>query len=144
MGAAARDLRTWLAGQGITVPAAVATQPTSMQRALNRRLLGARWGYREAATALAARFARAQDFVYIETPALDALADRLGRRRARRVGRSSTRLAANPALRVLVCLPLTLPPGAPAKLGRVRNKGVLAGLDALRAAGGDRVAVFTR
>ncbi len=47
---------------------------TSVQRALNRRLLGAGRGYREGATALAASFARAQDFVYIETPALDALA----------------------------------------------------------------------
>ena len=137
------DLRTWLGGLGVTVPAAADAAAASMQRALNRRLLGARWGYREAATALAARFAGAQDLVYIETPALDALPLGSGEDALDVWGALTARLTQNPALRVLVCLPLTLAPGAPAKLGRVRNAGVLAGLAALRAAGGDRVAAFT-
>ncbi|WP_131105697.1 hypothetical protein [Ornithinimicrobium sufpigmenti] len=137
------DLRTWLVGQGIPVPDVVDQAATSMQRALNRRMLGARWGYRETATALAARLAGAQDFVYLETPALDALPLGSGDDELDVMGSLTARLAANPALHVLVCVPMRLPPGAPSKLGRVRNAGVMAGLAALRQAGGHRVAAFT-
>ncbi|WP_109474664.1 hypothetical protein [Ornithinimicrobium cavernae] len=137
------DLRSWLAGLGVPVPAAVDEAATSMQRALNRRLLGARWGYRETATALAARFAAAQDLVYLETPALDALPLGSGDDALDVLGALATRLGENPALRVLVCVPLTLVPGTPTKLGRIRDAGVLAGLRRLGAAGGERVAAFT-
>ncbi|WP_298751263.1 hypothetical protein [uncultured Serinicoccus sp.] len=137
------DVRTWLAGQGITVPDAVDQAATSMQRALNRRMLGARWGYREAATALAARFAGAQDFVYLETPALDALPLGSGDDELDVMGSLTARLAEHPTLNVLVCVPMRLSPGAPSKLARVRNAGVMAGLAALRQAGGGRVAAFT-
>ncbi|WP_114907901.1 hypothetical protein [Ornithinimicrobium murale] len=137
------DLRSWLAGQGVSVPAAVDEAATSMQRALNRRLLGARWGYREAATALAARFAGAQDLVYLETPALDALPLGSGDDALDVLGALATRLTENPALQVLVCVPLKLVPGTPKKLGRIRDAGVLAGLRRLATAGGERVAAFT-
>ncbi len=135
-------VRTWLTGQGITIPAGADAAATSMLRAIDRRLLGAARGYREAATALAAAFDRAQDFVYIETPALDGLA--LGADDAE-LGVWQTlvdRAGANPVLRILICLPTEIAPGAPAKLQRVRDKGVLSALAALRAAAGERLAVF--
>jgi hypothetical protein len=43
---------------------------------------------------------------------------------------------------VLICLPTQLVPGSPKKLQRVRDKGVRAALEALRAAAADRLAVF--
>lgn len=145
------DIQLWLASQGITIPGTVGGAAASVVRAINRRLLGARNGYREGATALAAAFSGAQDLVYLETPALDDLAigaagypftlattdDSLDV-----WGALVAQVAANPVLRVLICLPTKLAPGAPAKLQRVRDKGVRSALEALRAAGGSRVAVF--
>ena len=134
-------VQNFLSGLGITIPAAVG-DAVSILRAINRRMLGARSGYREAATAMAAAFGRAQDFVYIETAALDGLD----------VGSSDDtlkvwqtlvdRVKANPVLRVLICLPTQLVPGSPKKLQRIRDQGARAALDALRAAAGDRLAVF--
>ncbi len=53
------------------------------------------------------------------------------------------RVSANPVLRVLVCLPVRLSPGAPAKLQRVRDRGVRSALETMRAVAGDRLTVFT-
>jgi hypothetical protein len=136
------DVRAWLSGLGVTIPSSVDAAATSVQRALNRRLLGAGRGYREAATALSAAFGRAQDLVYIETPALDGLAIGTGDAALNVWQALVDRAGSNPALRVIVCLPTRLAPGAPAKLQRVRDKGVQAALDALRTAAGDRLAVF--
>jgi hypothetical protein len=136
------DVQTWLSGQGITIPGGVGGAATSILRAVDRRLLGARSGYREGATALGAAFARAQDLVYIETPALDGLALGSGDAVLNVWGALVQQASANPVLRVLICLPTKLATGTPAKLQRVRDKGVRAALDALRAAAGDRLAVF--
>lgn len=136
------NVRTWLNGQGVTIPAGVDAAAASMLRAVDRRLLGARHGYREAATALTATFDRAQDFVYIETPALDGLAIGSDDAQLQVWQALVDRAVANPVLRILVCLPSALPPGAPAKLQRVRDKGVLSALAALRSAAGERLAVF--
>jgi hypothetical protein len=136
------DIRTWLSGLGVSIPTSVDTAAASVQRAINRRLLGAGRGYREAATALAAAFGRAQDFVYIETPALDGLA--IGKDDATlNVWQTLVaRVTDNTTLRVAICLPTKLAPGAPKKLQRVRDKGVQAALDTLRPVAGDRLAVF--
>ncbi|GAA4596659.1 hypothetical protein GCM10023194_69430 [Planotetraspora phitsanulokensis] len=135
-------VQAWLSARGITIPAGVGGAAASMLRAVDRRLLGARSGYREAATALAAVFARAQDFVYIETPALDGLAVGTGDATINVWQALALQMQANPVLRVLVCLPSRLTPGTPAKLQRVRDRGVREALDAMRAAAGDRLAVF--
>lgn len=136
------QVRTWLTGQGITIPAGVDAAATSMLRAVDRRLLGAGNGYREAATALTAAFDRAQDFVYIETPAVDGMALGTGSAQLGPWQALVDRAGANPMLRILFCLPTELSPGAPAKLQRVRDKGVLSALAALRSAAGERLAVF--
>ncbi|GII31835.1 phospholipase D-like domain-containing protein [Planotetraspora mira] len=135
-------VQSWLSARGITIPGGVGGAATSMLRAVDRRLLGARSGYREAATALAAAFAGAQDFVYLETPALDGLAVGSGDATLSVWQALVEQVRANPVLRVLVCLPAKLAPGAPAKLQRVRDKGVREALDAMRAAAGERLAVF--
>jgi hypothetical protein len=136
------DVQNWLSGLGITIPGGVGAAAASILRAVDRRLLGARSGYREAATAIAAAFGRAQDFVYIETPAIDALAAGSGDDALNVWQALVDRVSANPVLRVLICLPTSLAPGSPKKLQRVRDKGVRAALDALRAAAADRIAVF--
>jgi hypothetical protein len=142
-GGALEDVRQWLAGQGISIPSATGDPATSAVRAVDRRLLGARSGYREAATALAGAFSRAQDFVYVETPALDTLPLGTGDAALGVWQALVDRAAASPVLRVIVCVPVRLAPGTPAKLQRVRDKGLRAGLDALRGVAGERLAVFT-
>ena len=136
------DIRTWLAGRGITVPTAVGGAADSIVRALDRRLLGTARGYRETATALTAAFTRAQDFVYIETPAVDTLPIGTGDDELAVWQSLVDRAAANHALRILICIPVRLAPGAPAKLQRIRDRGVRAAIDSLRAAAGDRLGVF--
>jgi len=136
------DVQNWLSGLGITIPGGAGGAAASILRAVDRRLLGARSGYREAATAIAAALARAQDFVYIETPALDGLAVGSGDDTLKAWQTLVDRVSANPVLRVLICLPTQLAPGSPKKLQRVRDKGVRAALEALRAAAADRLAVF--
>ena len=119
------------------------TRSISIIRALDRRLLVGARGARETAISLAAAFDRAQDFIYIETPALDHhehgpdddrldllqhLIDRLGDRRG---------------LRVVLCVPSLLGPGTPKKLKTVRDAELLAAIKDLREAAGDRIAVFS-
>ena len=136
------DVRQWLTAHGVPIPAAAGSAASSMLRAVDRRLAGARTGCREAATALTAAFGRAQDLIYIETPALDALTIGTGDAALAVWTVLIDRVTANPVLRVLICLPVALAPGTPAALQRVRDKGVRAALDSLRAAAGDRLAVF--
>jgi hypothetical protein len=134
-------VQDFLNGLGITVPPVVG-DAVSILRAVNRRMLGARSGYREAATAMAAAFARAQDFVYIETAALDGLDVGSGNDTLKVWQTLVDRVTANPVLQVLICLPTQLVPGSPEKLQRVRDQGVRTALDTLRAAARDRLAVF--
>ena len=134
------DVITWLSGLGVTIPGV--GNAASILRAVDRRLLGSRTGYREAATALFYAFSRAQDFVYIETPALDNLNVATGDATLNVWAALVSTAQANQALRVLICLPTQLAPGSPKKLQRVRDKGVRAALDSLRAVAGDRMAVF--
>jgi hypothetical protein len=91
---------------------------------------------------MAAAFARAQDFVYIETAALDGLDVGSGDDTLKVWQTLVDRVAANPVLQVLVCLPTQLVPGSPEKLQRVRDQGARTALDTLRAAARDRLAVF--
>ena len=61
-------------GWGLRVEVHLAVDFTGdLPRAISRRLLSAGYGLREAATSLAEAFARAEDLVYVETSAIDAL-----------------------------------------------------------------------
>jgi hypothetical protein len=137
------NVRAWLSRQGISIPAGLDAAADSIVRALDRRMLIAARGAREGATSLLGAFQRAEDFVYVETPALDdttlgvsddelslwqALKDRMGER---------------PALQVLICVPVRHMPGTPAPLGRVRDALLIEAVKALRDQDGERVAVFS-
>jgi hypothetical protein len=113
------------------------------ERAMDRRALEAGWGLREAMVSVAAALDRAEDFVYIETPALDQAA--IGPDGEILLGRLLLRLLARPQLRAVLCLPERLLPGWPKGVELLRNQNLRNAIGAggaLGLAGGDRVAVF--
>lgn len=113
----------------------------TLAAALDLAILKTRDGAVQAATALTAAIGRAEDFVYIETPAIDPLT--AGGGALYIVGSLSARLAARPALKILLCVPEKFQPGQPAKLELVRKGGINAALAPLAAAAPDRVVLFT-
>ena len=110
--------------------------------ALDRVLRKTRDGVREGAAAMRAAIDRAEDLVYIETPALDALIDEDGAD-TNLVGALTQRLAARPALRVLICAPARFLPDIPPKLEAVRRAALEDAFRKLREAAGERVVLFT-
>jgi hypothetical protein len=137
------NIRNWLSRQGITIPSGLDAAADSIVRAADRRMLIAARGAREGATSMVAALRRAEDFVYIETPALDdttlgqsddqlalwqALKDRMAERRA---------------LSVLICVPVRHMPGMPVPMRRVRDALLMEAIAALRSQGAERVAVFS-
>jgi hypothetical protein len=137
------NIRNWLSRQGITIPAGLDAAATSIVRALDRRMMITARGAREGATSLLAAFQRAEDFVYIETPALDdstlgGSGDELALWQALK-----NRMDERPALRVLICAPIRHIPGTPAPMGRVRDALLIEAVEALRAQDAERVAVFS-
>lgn len=111
-------------------------------RALSRRMLACAWGLREVTTSVAAAVGRAEDLVYIETPAIDTLTIGADGDTISPMQALVDRVAAQPALHVVVCLPRRSPPGWPAKLGRVRDALAQRTLAALEAEGPGRIGVF--
>ncbi|MEM7226943.1 MAG: hypothetical protein AAF495_28495 [Pseudomonadota bacterium] len=100
----------------------------SARRAIDRRILTASYGAREGATAMVAAIARAEDFIYIETPAFDDVAfghpgDEVDLWQA-----LIDRMDENPSLHVAICVPFRLLPGAPAELQRVRDQLIASAL----------------
>jgi hypothetical protein len=139
-------IRTWLSSQGITVPAVADAVATEATRALDRRIQAHARGSREAAASLDAAFGRAQDLVYIETPALDLLTSGHDGSRVPQLSPLTTlksRLAAVPSLHVVVCVPEHAPLTWPRILARVRDRLLVESLGELREAAGDeRFAAF--
>ncbi len=97
--------------QSATIPSSVANPAKSVARALDRRIIAGAYGMKETAVAVKAAFERAEDFVYLETPAIDLLniiegptsapLEQLGV-----VNALVARLAARPGLRLLICVPV--------------------------------------
>ncbi len=121
-------------------PTGTAAGLVSARRALDRRILAASYGACEAATAIVAAIGRAEDFVYIETPAFDSLTfgrdgDEISLWQA-----LIDRMDAVPSLRVAVCAPLRLLPGAPEPLQRARDQAMADALSAMTS--GDRAERF--
>lgn len=128
---------------GTQLRGAVAAQTDSITRALDRRLQVGAFGAREAAVALAAAFARAQDLVYIETPALDNLSYGSDPDQVNLWSQLIARVGQRKGLQVVVCVPTLLAPGTPRMLQGVRDAALLGALDAMRAAAPDRFAAFS-
>ncbi len=148
-GDALESIRDWLEEHEeeheIEIPDEIEEAADSVVRALDRRMLAAARGAREGAHSILAAFRRAEDFVYIETPALDDTAlgeenDRLALWQALydRMGDDS-----RPALRVLICVPIHHMPGTPPVLGRVRDALLIEAVEKLKKRGGERVALFS-
>ncbi|WP_426163650.1 hypothetical protein [Sandarakinorhabdus sp. DWP1-3-1] len=136
-------MRTWYADHpSITIAAPAAGREAVQQRAMARRALAAARGLQEGAVALTAAFARAEDLVYLESPALDLLAIGSGEDILRPVQALADRLAANRALHAVICVPVEALIGAPKDLIRVRADTLKAALVALEAAAPGRVASF--
>ncbi|WP_028311144.1 hypothetical protein [Derxia gummosa] len=126
---------TWLKNQA---------QPVlnEIVRALDRRFAAALDGAREGAVAMLAAIDRAQDFIYLETPALDTHAVTEPGGPLDFTGRLAARLQARPRLRLAICVPQLLLPGTPRALQALRDDGLARALAQLRAAAPGRVAVF--
>jgi hypothetical protein len=121
----------------------IGDQFDAITRALDRRLLVGQRGAREAAFSIAAAFDRAQDFVYIESPALDHREHGPDDDRLNVLGRLIDRLGVKKGLRVIICTPSRLTFRAPRKLQAIRDFTLLAAINDLRAAATDRIAVFS-
>lgn len=111
-------------------------QAQAVARALDRRIFAASRGARDTLRSLREAFSRAEHFVYVESPAIDALP--VGGEAVSAWQALQSRLDERKGLRVLVCFPVHLLPGSPLRLEHVRN----ALLAELTAAGGDRVEMF--
>jgi hypothetical protein len=141
LGRTLSDITTALSGAGITVPAATGAAATSIARALDRRVLSAGWGAREGAVSLAAAFSRAEDFVFIDTPAISPGTIGLDSDTLEVWGALKTRMSERPGLVAIICIPSKTLPGTPEPLARVRDARILAAIDALPDK--DRVACFS-
>lgn len=113
----------------------------ALAAALDRMIANTRDGSASFASAIQAAIERAEDFLYLETPAIDALTANPGN--IDLLGAIQARWADRPELRVLLCVPEKYLPDQTAKLEDVRSAGVRAALAALRAAGSDRVQLFS-
>ncbi len=102
-------------------------------RALDRRMLAAR-GLREGATSLLAAVQRAEDFIYIETPALDNVTFGDNGDTIQLWQAILDRMDARPALQLVLCVPRYLQAGAPKSLQRVRDHFLINACKDLRTA----------
>lgn len=144
-GQALTDIQAFLSGLpgSPTLPASVQAAAQEVVRALDRRFLAATYGAREAAVALAAAIGRAEDFIYIETPALDDRGFGQGDDAFHLLDALAQRLSDRPGLRLLLCLPVFLDDSVPRPLQRVRDAECRAAIDRLLTGREDRVAVFS-
>lgn len=113
----------------------------ALATAVDRMILKTRDGARNLASALLDAVGRAEDFIYLETPAIDPLAAEGGA--IDLVGAINTRLAARPGLRVMLCVPERFLPNQTAKLEEIRKAAIAGALHSLQTAGSDRVALFS-
>lgn len=110
--------------------------------AVDRVVIKTRDGAFQGATAMLAAIARAEDFLYIETPAIDPLT--AGSPTAiDLIGAIKTRWTERPGLKVLLCVPELFLPGQPGKLEEIRKAGIRAALKELQDAAKDQVELFT-
>jgi hypothetical protein len=119
-------------------------QAASVIRALDRRILAAAYGLREGATSMLAAIERAEDFIYLETPALDDLGFGASNDVVEIFQSLIARINLRPGLRVVLCLPVYSMPGMPNGFIAVRNALLTKTLAELRTgSGAARVVAFS-
>lgn len=131
-------VKTALMPLGISLPASITDPAQRVTRALDRRFLSASKGAREGATALVHAIANAEDFVYIETPAIDDRAFGEANDTIAWLEALAARMDARPGLRVLLCLPVFVDATPPKPLQRVRDLEMRRALATLRANGREK------
>jgi hypothetical protein len=143
-GATLEEIRTALSGI-VSIPSDLDAEATSVARALDRRILAAARGLREGATSMLAAIQRAEDFVYLETPALDHLSFGATDDTLDLLGALIARMDDRPGLRVALCLPVHPMRGWPNGLIAVRDKLLIDALADLRGGSGRnaRIAAFS-
>lgn len=114
----------------------------TLAAALDRLILKTKEGLFQAATALQSAIARAEDFIYIETPAIDPLPAG-NTASVDFVGAITDRWIEQPALKIILCVPEQFLPGQPRKLELIRKAGVAAAFKALQDASPKNVELFT-
>lgn len=112
-----------------------------LARSLTRMLVRTRDGSRGAAISLQAAIERAQDFIYLETPAIDALSGDSGA--VDLTAKLVARLGAQKGLKLFICLPEKFLPGQPERLDAVRKAAISEAVKQLTEAAPDRVRIFT-
>ena len=113
----------------------------TLAASLDRAIVKTRDGAAEAARAIQAAIARAEDLIYLETPAIDALT--AGSGTIALVSAIVTRLGERSGLTVVLCVPEKFLPGQAKKLEAIRKAGVNSALKALTDAAPDNVVLFT-
>jgi hypothetical protein len=113
-----------------------------LARAIDRHLQSAIDGAREAATSLLAAIGRAQDLIYVETPALSHWPTEDGTLVGSVTAALERRLREVPSLRVIACLAARPMPGTPRALLDATNELRRDALTMLRTAGPGRFVAF--
>jgi hypothetical protein len=129
---------------GVDIDAIVDTSTfddDSLAAAADRMIRKTRDGVKSFATSLLAAIGRAEDFLYLETPAVDPLTAESGA--IDLIGAITDRFDDRPGLRVVLCVPEKYLPKQTTKLEEVRKAGVAAALHALQARAADRVVLFS-
>jgi hypothetical protein len=112
-----------------------------LARAIDRMLVKTRDGAQQVAVSVQAAIDRAEDFIFIETPSLDALSAASGA--VTLVNKITTRLGTRPGLVVAIACPEMFLPHQPKMLEDVRKKAISGALKALKDAAPERVVLFT-
>jgi hypothetical protein len=109
--------------------------------AMDRMLLKTRDGVKQFADSVHTAIGRAEDFLYVETPAIDP--ETADNDAIDLIGAIRARWSDRPGLRVMLCVPAKFLPNQTPKLEEVRKAGVAAALKALLADAPDRVVLFS-
>ena len=138
------DIRNALSGIS-AIPGGLGGQAASVVRAIDRRILAAARGLREGATSMLAAIQRAEDFIYLETPAIDNLGFGATNDTINVFSALQQRMTDRPGLQVAVCLPVHAMPGTPNGMIAVRDGLLLASVKALGADAArlTRLAIFS-
>ena len=118
-----------------------ADQLDAVSAAVDRTLHKTRSGISDFSTALQSAIERAEDFIYLQSPAIDPHASGSGTVDV--INAINTRLAERPGLRVMMCVPELWLPNRTAKLEEIRRAGISAALKSLQDNAADRVVLFS-
>lgn len=124
-GQSLQQILNFFANSPIGVPPGISAnipEAQAVARALDRRIFTASRGAQDALRSLREAFSRAEHFIYIETPAIDALP--IGGQDRSAWSALLDRLQQRRGLHVLVCHPVHLMPGTPLRLEHVRNEAI--------------------